>query len=161
MLVGAETASHEAYLLKLMQAPTPMTKMDSTGDPRLIPGGCILRASGLDELPQFINVLRGEMSLVGPRPCTGHEFQNYAPWQCERVNALPGLTGSWQVNGKNRTTFDEMIRMDIDYARRVSILGDLHIILKTIPVLGAQCLQALRSKCARKRPGDRLTSNNV
>ena len=80
-----------------------------TAIPRLAPFGRILRASGLDELPQIFNVLRGEMSLVGPRPCTPNEFAHYEPWQRERVNGLPGLTGYWQVNGKNKTTFNQMI----------------------------------------------------
>ena len=80
-----------------------MTKLDAYGDPRLAPFGRILRASGLDELPQIFNVLSGEMSLVGPRPCTPNEFAHYEPWQRQRVNCLPGLTGYWQVNGKNKT----------------------------------------------------------
>ena len=71
--------------------------------------------AALDELPQIFNVLCGEMSLVGPRPCTPNEFAHYEPWQRERVNALPGLTGYWQVNGKNKTTFNEMIVMDLFY----------------------------------------------
>jgi lipopolysaccharide/colanic/teichoic acid biosynthesis glycosyltransferase len=115
-----------------------MRKLDVSGDPRIIPGGRILRASGLDELPQLFNVLRGEMSLVGPRPCTPYEFQRYKRWQRERVNALPGLTGYWQVNGKNKTTFTEMIRMDIWYTRNLSPLTDLAIIFKTPPAIMVQ-----------------------
>jgi lipopolysaccharide/colanic/teichoic acid biosynthesis glycosyltransferase len=105
------------------------------GDPRLILCGRLLRASGLDELPQVFNVLRGDMSLVGPRPCLPHEFELYEPWQQERVNSLPGLTGYWQVNGKNKTTFSEMIAMDIFYTRNVTPWLDVGIILKTIPAL--------------------------
>ena len=96
-----------------MDSNTPMTKMDSKGDPRIIPFGWLLRSSGLDELPQLINVLRGEMSLVGPRPCLPYEYDRYLPWQRERFAAVPGLTGLWQVSGKNRTTFVEMIQLDI------------------------------------------------
>ena len=81
----------------------------------------MLRALGLDELPQIFNVVRGEMSLVGPRPCTPHEFEHYRPAQKERVNAPPGLTGYWQVNGKNKTSFNQMISMDIYYANHMSI----------------------------------------
>ena len=90
-----------------------MTKLDAYGDPHLAPFGRVLRASGLDELPQIFNVLHGEMSLVGPRPCTPNEFDHYEPWQRQRANCLPGLTGYWQVNGKNKTTFSEMIAMDL------------------------------------------------
>ena len=93
MKVNVETQSHERHLEQLIHADCPMTKLDAAGDPRIISGGTILRATGLDELPQLFNVLRREMSLVGPRPCTPHEFQRYQPWQQERVNAAPGLTG--------------------------------------------------------------------
>jgi len=117
-----------------------MTKLDSAGDPRIIAGGRLLRATGLDELPQLFNVLRGEMSLVGPRPCTPHEFKRYQVWQRERVNARPGLTGYWQVNGKNRTTFAEMINLDIFYTKNMSLWLDLTIISKTPPALISQVL---------------------
>ncbi len=90
-----------------------MIKMDAKGDKRIIPFGKLLRSSGLDELPQLVNVLKGEMSLVGPRPCLPYEAAKYLPWQMERFNALPGLTGLWQVSGKNRTTFTKMIQLDI------------------------------------------------
>jgi exopolysaccharide production protein ExoY len=142
MKVNVETQSHERHLEQLMQANCPMTKLDASGDPRIIPGGRILRAMGLDELPQLFNVLRGEMSLVGPRPCTPHEFQCYKPWQQERVNAAPGLTGYWQVNGKNKTTFTEMINMDIFYAKNMSVWLDLAIILKTLPAITMQVLES-------------------
>ncbi|MGH9697739.1 MAG: sugar transferase, partial [Bryobacteraceae bacterium] len=95
MRVNAETRSHEAHLERLMNEECPMTKLDAAGDPRLIPLGRLLRASGLDELPQLFNVIRGEMSLVGPRPCTPYEFQHYQPWQQERADVLPGMTGYW------------------------------------------------------------------
>jgi lipopolysaccharide/colanic/teichoic acid biosynthesis glycosyltransferase len=116
-----------------------MTKLDRRKDPRLIPLGASLRAIGLDELPQIINVLRGEMSLVGPRPCIPYEYELYEPWQQRRFDALPGLTGLWQVSGKNRTTFNQMIRLDIEYAERASLWLDLKIILKTLPALCLQC----------------------
>src|SRR5258706_3239864 len=96
MRVGASHAVHQGYFKQLMESDEPMTKMDSMGDPRLIPLGSILRASGLDELPQLLNVVRGEMSIVGPRPCTPFEYANYHSWQKERFNTLPGLTGLWQ-----------------------------------------------------------------
>src|SRR5438132_2071113 len=131
MKLSAETQTHEQYFKELMRANCAMTKLDTHGDPRLAPFGRILRASGLDELPQIFNVLCGEMSLVGPRPCLPNEFAKYEPWQRERVNALPGLTGLWQVSGKNKTTFREMIRMDVAYLNNISILLDLQIMLRT------------------------------
>jgi exopolysaccharide production protein ExoY len=81
------------------------------------------------------------MSLVGPRPCTPNEFKSYKVSQLERVNALPGLTGYWQVSGKNKTTFSEMIDMDIFYTKNQSLLLDLTIILKTLPALLTQVLE--------------------
>jgi exopolysaccharide production protein ExoY len=131
MKVNTETQTHERYFEELMRNNCRMTKLDTRGDPRLAPFGRILRASGLDELPQIFNVLCGEMSLVGPRPCLPNEFARYESWQRKRVNALPGLTGLWQVSGKNKTTFNEMIRMDLSYHDNMSILLDLKIMFKT------------------------------
>jgi lipopolysaccharide/colanic/teichoic acid biosynthesis glycosyltransferase len=142
MKVNVETRSHETHLEQLINANLPMTKLDSAGDPRIIPGGRILRATGLDELPQLFNVLRGEMSLVGPRPCTPHEFKSYQVWQKERVNVPPGLTGYWQVNGKNKTTFCEMIKLDIFYTKNLSLWLDLTIMLRTVPALLAQVIES-------------------
>lgn len=138
MKLNASTSSHQQHCQDLIRSNRPMVKLDSQGDPRLIPGGWLLRASGLDELPQMLNVLRGEMSLVGPRPCLPFEYELYLPWQRERFSTLPGLTGLWQVNGKNKTTFDEMIRLDIKYARTKSFGMDLTIIFKTLPALIVQ-----------------------
>ena len=142
MKVNVETRTHERHLEQLINADVPMTKLDAAGDPRIIPGGRFLRATGLDELPQLFNVLRGEMSLVGPRPCTPHEFKSYQVWQRERVNARPGLTGFWQVNGKNRTTFTEMIKLDIFYTKNMSLWLDLTIMLKTLPALMTQVIDS-------------------
>src|SRR5580704_2486965 len=144
MKVNVETQSHERHLEQLIHGDRPMTKLDASGDPRIIPGGRILRAIGLDELPQLFNVLRGEMSLVGPRPCTPHEFSRYQLWQHERVNASPGLTGYWQVNGKNKTTFTEMINMDIFYTKNLSLWLDFTILFKTPPALVAQVIETRR-----------------
>ena len=150
MKMNAETRTHETYLEQLIRSNSPMTKLDAVGDTRLIPGGRFLRASGLDELPQIFNVLRGEMSLVGPRPCLPREFERYQPSEQQRVNALPGLTGYWQVNGKNNTTFKEMIAMDLFYIRNMSIWLDLTIMFRTIPTLIKEVLN--RPRTSRDRP---------
>lgn len=146
MRVGAETASHKGYLQHLMNSESPMVKLDARGDSRIIPMGSLLRSSGLDELPQLINVLRGEMSLVGPRPCLQYEYDHYLPWQRERFNTLPGLTGLWQVSGKNLTTFAEMMRLDINYTREKTLWLDLKIISKTIPALTVQAWSVRKRK---------------
>jgi lipopolysaccharide/colanic/teichoic acid biosynthesis glycosyltransferase len=135
MHVGADSTIHREHCEQLIQSNAPMVKMDARGDSRLIPGGRLIRASGLDELPQILNVLRGEMSLVGPRPCVPYEYEKYLPWQRARFNAMPGLTGLWQVSGKNRTTFDEMIRLDLQYAKHRSLWLDLKIMAMTLPAL--------------------------
>jgi exopolysaccharide production protein ExoY len=154
MKVSAETQTHERYFEGLMRSDCPMTKLDAYGDHRLAPFGRILRASGLDELPQLFNVLCGEMSLVGPRPCTPNEFAHYEPWQRERVNGLPGLTGYWQVNGKNKTTFNEMILMDLFYLNKLSVLLDLKIMFKTCTVIAGQLVE---SKLPAQRNGQDST----
>ena len=151
MKVDTETQSHERYFEDLMRANCAMTKLDTHGDPRLAPFGRILRASGVDELPQIFNVLRGEMSLVGPRPCLPNEFAKYERWQRERVNALPGLTGLWQVSGKNKTTFNEMIRMDVAYLNNMSILLDLQIMLKTGATIARELFESRQAACQTRR----------
>ncbi|HXC67591.1 MAG TPA: sugar transferase [Nitrospiraceae bacterium] len=103
-----------------------------TNDPRITPIGHFLRKSSLDELPQLWNVLRGDMSLVGPRPPLWYEVQQYKPWHRHRVlEAKPGITGLWQVTGRSRTTFDEMVRLDLRYARGRSLWTDIKILLAT------------------------------
>ena len=150
MFVNAETTSHKGYTTQLIKSETPMTKLDAGNDPRVIPFGKIMRATGLDELPQLINVLKGEMSLVGPRPCISYEYEMYENWQKRRFDAVPGLTGLWQVSGKNRTTFNQMINLDIEYSEQQNLLLDVKIISKTIPALMMQCYdQRVRSRAAR------------
>jgi lipopolysaccharide/colanic/teichoic acid biosynthesis glycosyltransferase len=156
MKLSAETHIHERHLEKLIRVDCPMTKLDACGDARLAPFGRILRASGLDELPQIFNVLCGEMSLVGPRPCTPNEFAHYEPWQRERVNGLPGLTGYWQVNGKNKTTFNQMIAMDLFYLKNVSILLDLKIMLKTSAVIAGQLFESQQAAQRSRQNGSRV-----
>ena len=158
MKVNAETRTHEDYLEWLMQSESPLTKLDAF-DSRLIPYGRFLRATGLDELPQIFNVIRGEMSLVGPRPCTAVEFERYQPWQKARVNAPPGLTGYWQVNGKNKTTFNQMVQLDLYYARRMSLWLDLQIICKTLPVLACQLLESRLSSRSEQKETSAVTTS--
>jgi lipopolysaccharide/colanic/teichoic acid biosynthesis glycosyltransferase len=135
MKVNADSGVHQGHLARLMTSDQPMMKLDLAGDPRLIPGGLILRSLGLDELPQLLNVWRGEMSLVGPRPCIPYEYDHYAPRYRQRCGTLPGLTGLWQVNGKNRTTFEQMMEFDLDYVRNKTLAMDLKILLMTIPAI--------------------------
>lgn len=103
-----------------------------TNDPRVTPIGRILRRTSLDELPQLLNVLRGEMSLVGPRPPLPYEFDSYDIWHRQRVQTVkPGITGMWQVEGRSRVKFDEMVRLDLKYARSWSPWLDIKILLRT------------------------------
>jgi len=145
MVVGADTSTHEQHVATLMETNGPMTKLDAHGDARLIPVGRLLRAAGLDELPQLVNVLRGEMSIVGPRPCLPSEYGAYLPAHRERLQTLPGLTGLWQVSGKNRTTFNEMMDCDIRYVRTQSWWLDLKIMLKTIPAVMVEVKDVTRA----------------
>ncbi len=138
MHVGNDTSEHQKYMATLIKegasstngsAPA-MHKLDQ-GNPAIIPFGKLLRSSAIDELPQLFNVLKGEMSLVGPRPVIPYEVDEYLRWHRNRFDVVPGMTGLWQVSGKNRLTFTEMIRLDIRYARECSPLLDLWILLKT------------------------------
>jgi lipopolysaccharide/colanic/teichoic acid biosynthesis glycosyltransferase len=146
MVVNADTAVHQEHVQRLMRSDGPMTKLDKNGDSRLIPCGLLLRTLGLDELPQLLNVLKGEMSLVGPRPCLPYEYENYLPGHRQRCQTLPGLTGLWQTSGKNRTTFEEMIDLDVHYARHKSFLMDLKIMVTTLPALAVQARDVKRSQ---------------
>jgi lipopolysaccharide/colanic/teichoic acid biosynthesis glycosyltransferase len=125
--------SHEdrqqSHVAELMNNGKPLQKRDLSAG--IIPGGAVLRRFGIDELPQLINVLRGEMSLVGPRPDV-LPLADYLAWQRRRFDVEPGITGLWQVSGKNLTTFTTMIRLDIAYVRRRSFWLDVNILLRTI-----------------------------
>ena len=142
MHLNADTRRHQSYFRNLVRSNKPMVKLDLQYDSRLMRGGCILRAAGLDELPQLINVLRGEMSLVGPRPCLVEEYRFFTARQRERFEVLPGLTGIWQVHGKGTATFNEMNAMDSFYVRRCSPAMDLGIMMRTPLTLLRQLHQA-------------------
>lgn len=152
MVVNADTGIHQGHLNQLMDSNAPMKKLDAAGDPRLIPCGLFLRSLGLDELPQLFNVMRAEMSLVGPRPCVPYEYENYSPFHRRRLEAVPGLTGLWQVSGKNRTTFEEMIHLDISYAQHKTLWLDIKIIGKTIPAMITQAKEIKESTKAEAKP---------
>jgi lipopolysaccharide/colanic/teichoic acid biosynthesis glycosyltransferase len=138
MRVDSDTAVHHRHIRRLMEEDAPLAKLDDGADPRLLSFGRLLRRSGLDELPQLWNVLKGDMSLIGPRPCIPYEYADLRRWQRRRSDAVPGLTGLWQVSGKNRTTFNEMMRLDIRYARRRSLRLDLAILWRTVPAIVRQ-----------------------
>jgi len=166
MHVGADTRGHQQHFQRLHETNAPMRKLDGT-DSRLIPLGWCLRATGLDELPQIVNVWRGEMSIVGPRPCIPYEYELYTPRQRARFASAPGLTGLWQVSGKNRTTFDEMIRLDHEYTARRGFWLDLRIILLTVPALIVQLADIRQSRRApavaglsEPQPGQGLSRNS-
>jgi exopolysaccharide biosynthesis polyprenyl glycosylphosphotransferase len=139
MYVDNDSSVHRDYVTQLI-AGRDVACSDAAnkrvfkivGDPRITGIGRVLRKTSLDELPQFINVLRGEMSLVGPRPPVPYEFERYAIWHRRRIMEVkPGISGLWQVSGRSKTTFDEMVRLDLQYARTWSLWLDLKILLQT------------------------------
>ena len=115
-----------------------------SADLRVTRAGRYLRSADIDELPQLLNVLRGEMSLVGPRPGIPYELQYYEPGYYERLRVKPGITGPWQVSGRDRRTAAEMIAMDLDYVVNRSAWNDLKILARTIPVVLADMAAVLR-----------------
>jgi lipopolysaccharide/colanic/teichoic acid biosynthesis glycosyltransferase len=119
----------KAELAHLNVLPPPDFKIPN--DPRITRVGRFLRKTSLDELPQILNVLRGDMTLVGPRP-TSFASHTYSTWHTERLEVPPGITGLWQVRGRNNTTFDERLRLDIDYIRNMSLWLDIRILLETV-----------------------------
>jgi lipopolysaccharide/colanic/teichoic acid biosynthesis glycosyltransferase len=137
MYVGNDEKIHQEYVRKLITCQKEQSNNSEcvykiTNDPRVTPIGRILRKTSLDELPQFLNVLRGEMSLVGPRPPIAYEFADYDIWHRRRVlEAKPGITGLWQVKGRSSTSFDEMVRLDLQYVREWNLWLDVMIMLQT------------------------------
>ncbi len=140
MYVGNDSSAHKEYVRQLIAGKAQRQSSSANGngvfkltkDPRITPVGAFLRKTSLDELPQLINVLKGEMSLVGPRPPLPYEVEAYDFWHRRRLlEAKPGITGLWQVSGRSRVTFDEMVRLDLRYARTWSPWMDIKILLRT------------------------------
>jgi lipopolysaccharide/colanic/teichoic acid biosynthesis glycosyltransferase len=137
---GSDPKIHQDYVKSFISARPDSVSHKKDGrsvyklrdDPRITPFGKLLRKTSLDELPQFFNVLSGEMSLVGPRPPVPYEFNSYDRWHRSRLLEMkPGISGLWQVSGRSKTTFDEMVRLDLRYAREWSLWLDIKILLKT------------------------------
>ena len=140
MYINNDSAVHKEYVTQLIAGRAPRHPGNGNGngvykltmDPRITRVGAFLRRTSLDELPQFLNVLKGEMSLVGPRPAIAYEVEAYDIWHRRRVlEAKPGITGLWQVNGRSRVKFDDMVRLDLRYAKSWSPWMDLKILLRT------------------------------
>ncbi len=144
MFTGSDDGVHRAYVADLIDGKADQRETGEAGqrlyklrsDSRITPVGRFLRKTSIDELPQFYNVLKGEMSLVGPRPPVPYEAARYQAWHVRRLlSAKPGITGLWQVEGRSRVSFDEMVRMDLRYIRDCSLEMDLRILLKTVKVV--------------------------
>lgn len=140
MFQNADSSAHEAYIRAFVNGNAQASeesggKFKLTNDPRVTRIGRILRKTSLDELPQLVNVLKGHMSLVGPRPVPPYEVACYRNGDHQRLAALPGITGLWQVNGRCQVPFEKMIEMDLEYIREASVWLDLKILLRTIPVV--------------------------
>jgi lipopolysaccharide/colanic/teichoic acid biosynthesis glycosyltransferase len=141
MYVNSDEGVHEQYVKKFINGTAHAQDADGATvfklvhDARVTPAGRWLRRLSLDELPQLVNVLRGEMSLAGPRPPLPYEVEHYRPRDLQRFRAKPGITGLWQVSGRSKTTFEEMIDLDLTYIRNWSIGLDFRILQRTIPVV--------------------------
>jgi len=141
MYTDVDDKIHREYLKNLIKNGKAAENGGKEGvykivdDPRITRVGRFIRKTSLDELPQLFNVLKGDMSLVGPRPGLPYEFEEYEEWHKERIKVLPGITGLWQVSGRNALTFEDMIVLDLYYIENMSPWFDLQIMLKTIPVL--------------------------
>jgi len=131
----ADTEVHRAHVTNLIKNRVTLAAGQQTlklvNDRRITRVGRVLRDGSLDELPQLLNVLKGDMSLIGPRPGLPYEVELYEEWHKRRLEALPGITGWWQVKGRSRVSFDEMVCMDIEYIEKQSVLLDLEILLLT------------------------------
>jgi lipopolysaccharide/colanic/teichoic acid biosynthesis glycosyltransferase len=130
---GADHHLHRDYVLALIESGMPAPKL--AGDPRITRFGGFLRATSLDELPQLWNVLRGDMSLVGPRPPIPYEVERYPSHWFSRFAVKPGVTGLWQVSGRSEVSLEQMIELDLEYVRRRSVLFNLWILIRTVPAV--------------------------
>ena len=143
MMVDSDDGLHRNFAEGFIKGKAVEKGEESSGkpcfklreDPRVTSIGRFLRRTSLDELPQFVNVLKSEMTLVGPRPPLSYEIAHYKEWHKKRLTAKPGLTGLWQVSGRSTVPFDEMVMLDLYYIENWSLLLDLKIILRTIPVM--------------------------
>ncbi|HLH75387.1 MAG TPA: sugar transferase [Candidatus Binataceae bacterium] len=136
MTVSAADLIHRQYVQQWITAGAPAgAHFKLSEDPRVTAVGRWLRRFSLDELPQLINVLRGEMSLIGPRPALPYELELYQSWHRRRLDAPPGITGLWQVSGRNQLSFEQMVRLDIEYIDNWSLAKDLSILLRTLPAM--------------------------
>jgi len=130
---GAFAGKRLAEVVHLNEADGPLFKVSN--DPRITRVGRFLRSTSIDELPQLVNVLRNQMSMVGPRPALPHEVMRWDPELRSRLRVKPGITGMWQVNGRSDTSFEDYQRLDLYYVDNWSLLADLLIVLETIPVV--------------------------
>lgn len=151
MHVNADPGLHREHVGKLIANNLPLTKLDIKGDKRLIPCGALIRAACLDEVPQLINVLLGEMSMVGPRPCMDYEFEQLLPWHRQRFHSPPGMTGLWQVKRRMDTSFVQMMQMDLFYVANRTLWLDLLILLQTPFAVLAQTWE-IRKNGRRQAP---------
>jgi undecaprenyl-phosphate galactose phosphotransferase len=139
MVSGASKDIHKEFVTRLIKGEIAqhgtVKTLKLTNDPRVTTVGRILRKTSLDELPQLINVLKGEMSLVGPRPCLPYEYEIYKDWHKKRTAVRPGITGLWQVLGRSEVSFEDMILLDLYYIYNRSMDLDLSILLETIFVV--------------------------
>ena len=140
MVDGNDPSVHRRYVERLITRPSEELKGDTgsfklENDPRVTKVGGFLRRTSLDELPQLLNVLNGEMSLVGPRPPLVYEAELYSERAARRLECTPGITGLWQVSGRCLTTFDEMVELDIEYIESWSLGLDMAILARTLPAV--------------------------
>lgn len=149
MKANNNEGEHQIHIVSKIRTGGSLEKFDDY-DSRIIPGGRVIRKACIDELPQLINIIKGDMSLVGPRPCVPYEAREYALWHTHRFDLVPGLTGLWQVSGKNKLTLAQMIRLDIAYANSLSLGNDLKIILRTLPAIISMLVESVKKRAKNK-----------